>query len=515
VESGDRAQEVSGRAAGRSPAFELHARGIRKSFGGVEVLHGVDLLARGGSVLALLGENGAGKSTLVKILAGDYQPDAGEIAVGPDVYDALDPLSARRLGIRMIFQELADAGSLSVAENISLGRWPQRRGFVRWRALRRRAQQILSELDVDIHPDRPVDSLRIGERQIVEIARALSDEARCLILDEPTAALSAQEVEHLFGFVHRLRERGVALVYITHRLDEVSRIADEVQVLRDGETVLLGRVADLDRRALVSAMVGRVLDDVQRPSAPTWEVGAEPVMRLLGAASEPAFRDIDLDVHPGEVVALYGKIGSGTAEVAEAAFGVRRLSAGQLELDGKRRDFRDPAQAIAAGVGLLPADRQREGAFMVRPVAENICSASWSRLARLRVFIGRRAEALAYRHWHDALTIRSRNDPQQPIATLSGGNQQKVMLGRWLERRSHALLLVEPTRGVDVGARQEIYRSIRELSSQGIGVLVPTSDYEEVVQVADRAIVMARGRAVAALEGDDITTERLAEAAGG
>jgi ribose transport system ATP-binding protein len=499
----------------RSPGFRLEARGIRKSFGGIEVLHGVDLVATGGAVLALLGENGAGKSTLVRIVAGDYQPDAGEIALGGEAQGPLDPLTARRLGIRMIFQELADAGSLSVAENISLGRWPHRRGVVRWRALRRRAQQVLSELDFAIDVERPVDSLRIGERQVVEIARALSDEARCLILDEPTAALSAQEVDRLFTFIHRLRERGVALIYITHRLDEVSRIADEVQVLRDGNTALLGPVAQLDRRALVSAMVGRTLKDVQRPEGRTWELGSTPVLKFECAASEPAFREVDLEVYPGEVVALYGKIGSGTAEVAEAAFGIRHLSAGRFELDGRKHEFRNPASAIGAGVGLLPADRQREGAFMVRPVAENISVPSWSRLARLRLFITSRMEALAYRRWHEALNIRSRNDPGQPIGTLSGGNQQKVMLGRWLERRSHALLLVEPTRGVDVGARQEIYRSIRRLSSEGLGILIPTSDYEEVVQVADRVVVMARGRAVTALEGNEITTERLTEAAGG
>jgi len=515
VEGDARNVEASDRSRDRSPRFRLEARGIRKSFGGVEVLHGVDLVASGGSVVALLGENGAGKSTLVKIVAGDYQPDAGEITIGEESHRALDPLAARRLGIRMIFQELADAGSLSVAENISLGRWPQRHGFVRWRALRRRAQQVLAELDIDIDIDRPVGSLRIGERQVVEIARALSDEARCLVLDEPTAALSAQEVDRLFTFIHRLRQRGVALIYITHRLDEVSRIADEVQVLRDGHTVLLGRVAELDRHTLVSAMVGRTLDDVQRPAERSWEVGTTPVIRFAGASSESAFRDVDLEVYPGEVVALYGKIGSGTAEVAEAAFGVRRLTAGRFELDGHPRAFRDPARAIAAGVGFLPADRQREAAFMVRPVAENISVPSWGRLARLGLFITRRIEALAYRRWHEALTIRSRNDPGQPIGTLSGGNQQKVILGRWLERRSHALLLVEPTRGVDVGARQEIYRSIRRLSSEGLGVLIPTSDYEEVVQVADRAVVMARGRAVAMLQGDEITTERLTEAAGG
>jgi ribose transport system ATP-binding protein len=507
--------ELSDRETGRSAPFRLEARGIRKSFGGVEVLHGVDLVATGGSVLALLGENGAGKSTLVKIAAGDYQPDHGEIVIGDQAYAALNPVTARSLGIRMIFQELADAGSLSVAENISLGRWPGRRGIVSWRALRRRAQQVLADLDVDIDPGRRVDSLRIGERQVVEIARALTDEARCLILDEPTAALSAQEVERLFTFIHRLRERGVALIYITHRLDEVGRIADQVQVLRDGTTVLEGAVADLDRRVLVSAMVGRTLDEVQRPPARSWELGETPVIRFAEAASEPAFRDVNLQVFPGEVVALYGKIGSGTAEVAEAAFGIRQLNAGRFELDGKQRSFHNPARAIASGVGLLPADRQREGAFMIRPVAENICVPSWSRLARARAFITRHIEALAYRRWHEVLTIRSRNDPGQPIGTLSGGNQQKVILGRWLERHSHALLLVEPTRGVDVGARQEIYRAIRKLSSEGIGVLIPTSDYEEVVQVADRAVVMARGRAVAELEGDAITTARLTEAAGG
>ena len=495
--------------------FRLEARGIRKSFGGVEVLHGVDLAAAGGSVLALLGENGAGKSTLVKIIAGDYHADEGEIQVGDEVHSSLDPVTARRLGIRMIFQEMADAPALSIAENISLGRWPGRRGLVRWREVRRRAERVLDELGADLDPDRLVSSLRIGERQVVEIARALSDEARCLILDEPTAALSAQEVDRLFTFIERLRDRGVVLVYITHRLDEVRQIADFVQVLRDGNVVLYGKVGDLERRELVSAMVGRAIEEVQRPAPRTWELGKTPVLRFKGASSEDAFRDVDLDVYPGEVVALYGKVGSGTAEVAEVAFGIRRLSAGSLELDGHARSFRGPGQAIDAGVGLLPADRQREGAFMVRSVAENISVPSWPRLAKLKLLISARTEGLAYRRWHDALGIRSRNDPRQHIGTLSGGNQQKVMLGRWLERRSHALLLVEPTRGVDVGARQEIYRSIRRLGSEGVGILIPTSDYEEVVQVADRAAVMARGRIVAMLGGDAISTEQLIEAAGG
>jgi ribose transport system ATP-binding protein len=490
----------------------LSARGIRKSFAGVEVLHGVDLDAAGGSVLALLGENGAGKSTLVKIVAGDYQPDAGTIRIGEHEFDHLTPPVAREHGVRMIFQEIADAPTLSVAENITLGRWPTRRRLVRWGAMRRHAAAVLAQLDVDLHLDAPVGDLSIGERQIVEIARAVGDEARCLILDEPTAALSTQETERLFGFVRRLRERGVALIYITHRLDEVRQIADRVAVLRDGDVVLEGAAPELSRRELVSAMVGRSIADVQRP-ADVRRSEAAPALELDGASAK-GFEDVSLTVRAGEVVALYGKLGSGTGEVAQAAFGLRRLSAGRLAVDGREAAFSHPADAIAAGVGLLPADRKQEGAFGVRSVAENLAAPSWSRLAR-KGFLSARTEAQAYRRWHDTLGIRSRNDPAQPLATLSGGNQQKVLLGRWLERRSHALVLIEPTRGVDVGARQEIYRSIRELAGGGVGVLVATSDYEEVVQVADRAAVMVRGRIVAELDDAQITTERLTEEVAG
>lgn len=499
-----------------SRPFSLEVRGLRKSFGGVEVLHGVDLDARGGSVLALLGENGAGKSTLVKIVAGDYQADGGTIVVGGEPFTSLDPPTARRLGVKMIFQELADAPTLSVAENISLGRWPSRRGLLSWGEMRRSARRVLDQLGVDLDLDEPVGGLSVGERQIVEIARALSDEARCLILDEPTAALSSRETERLFGFVRRLREQGVAVIYITHRLDEVREISDRVAVLRDGALVLEGESARLERRELVSAMVGRSIADVHRPEdvrRPAEETA--PLMVLSEATVAGTFEDVSLAVRPGEVLALYGKLGSGTAEVAQCAFGLRRLTAGSLELVGKRVSFGKPADAIAAGVGLLPADRQREGAFLVRPVAENLAAPSWGRLAGRGGVITRGREAKAYRRWHDELHIRSRDDPAQPLATLSGGNQQKVLLGRWLERRSQVLVLIEPTRGVDVGARQEIYRSIRQLARGGIGVLVATSDYEEVVQLADRAAVMARGRVVAELDDEEITMQRLTEEVGG
>jgi ribose transport system ATP-binding protein len=290
-----------------------------------------------------------------------------------------------------------------------------------------------------------------------------------------------------------------------------------VVVLRDGDVVLEGKAAELGRRDLVSAMVGRAVGDVHRPEGIVRATDSTPLLRYRGASSTVGggFRDVDLEVHAGEVVALYGKLGSGTGEVAEAAFGLRPVDEGSIELDGQPMQLRGPANAIHTGLGLLPADRKGDGAFMVRSVAENLAAPSWPRLARFKTIISKGIEARAYRRWHDELTIRSRNDPGQVLGTLSGGNQQKVLLGRWLERHSRVLLLIEPTRGVDVGARQEIYRSVRQLAAEGVAVLVATSDYEEVVQLADRAVVMARGQVVAELDGDAVTTERLTEEAGG
>ncbi len=495
-------------------SFELQARQIRKSFGGVEVLHAVDLDAAGGSVLALLGENGAGKSTLVKIIAGDYQADSGELIVDGQSHATLTPRQARDLGVAIIFQEFQDASTLTVAENIALGRIPSRFGIVSWRAMMDRAREILDQLEVDIDPSTTVGSLSVGQRQIVEIARSLSGQARLLILDEPTAALSQHEAAILFDFIRRLRVQGVAVIYITHRLDEVTQIADRVQVLRDGSTSLLSAVVATDRPAMIEAMIGRRMAEVGRPPAPTHPIGEQPTLRWHNASLAKAFDDVALDVRTGEVVALFGKLGSGAAEVAETAFGIRRLDSGSFEVSGRISTLKDPSAAIHAGIGFLPADRKAGGAFMVRPVAENVAVASWPKLSRLGV-ITDRAEARAYRRWHGRLSIRSRNDPRQPMGTLSGGNQQKVLLARWLERDSRSLVLVEPTRGVDVGARADIYGALRELAANGVAVLVVTSDYEEAVQVADRAYVMAKGQIAAELRGNDITTSRLLAAAGG
>ena len=493
----------------------LSVRGIRKSFGGVEVLHGVDLDATPGRVVALLGENGAGKSTLVKIISGDYQPNGGEIIAGGQTFDRLTPISAREMGIKMIYQEINDAGSLTVAENIFLGRLPNKRGIVQWKEIRRRAQEILDELQVDIDPNAKMSTLRVGQRQVIEIARALSEQANVLILDEPTAALSGDEVDTLFGFLERLREQGTAMIYITHRLDELRRVADDVVVLRDGNVVLVAPAADTPRSELVHAMVGASVDDVRRPVTVTPDSSTPPAISMRDLSSGSDFSSVNLEVKPGEVVALYGKVGSGIAEVAEAAFGMRQLTGGELLVEQGSAPT-SPRAAIGRRVGLLPADRKREGAFMVLSSAKNLVAPFWS--GRLgNAFLAQTGqEAKAFEKWREVLRIRvSPSGAGQPIALLSGGNQQKVLLARWLNAEAKVLVLLEPTRGVDVGARQEIYTTIRELAKSGAAILVATSDYEEVVQVADRAIVMSAGRVTRSIPADEVTVAALTDASGG
>lgn len=494
--------------------FRLRAHGLRKSFGGVEVLHGVDLEATGGRVVALLGENGAGKSTAVKILAGDYTKDAGTITLGDREVDIRSPRDAEDAGIRMIFQEFVDAPELSVAENISLGRLPRRAGLVDWRAVRTAAEAILDQLGVDISPGRMVGDLSVAERQIVEIARALAADARLLILDEPTSALAADEVDNLFRFVRRLRARGVAVIYITHRLDEVTEIADDVLVFRDGEVVAAGPVADFDGHRIVEAMVGTRLEDTIGALDHAAGGGADerPMLEVRGATIPGLFADVGLTVAPGEIVSLFGRLGCGAQELAEALFGLRHLDSGTVTLHGRAGQPRSPWHAIARGIGFLPVDRKTEGILTGLSIAENIAIARWNQVSRSGL-LSPRASRGAFERWQKVLRIAAPQGPAQQIDTLSGGNQQKVLLGRWLERGAKLLLLAEPTRGVDVGARAEIYRVLAGLAADGTGILVVSSDIEEVLRISDRVVVLSRGRVSGSFVRGDVDRARLTRAA--
>lgn len=490
----------------------VSAAGVRKAFGQVEVLHGVDLDLHPGVVTALLGENGAGKSTLVKILAGDYTADAGRITIGDRPATNVGIQAVRGLGLRIISQEFADAPTLSVAENIMLGAWPRKGAFVDHRRMRTAAIDVLAELGSDLDPDVLSSSLRLGERQLVEIARAMVGENRCLILDEPTAALSDAEAQQLFAVIARLKAKGVAVLYITHRLDEVFAIADRVVVLRDGVVALESDTASVAVGQVIEAMVGRAVEFrryARDPDAEQVGGGLEIV-----DATDDGFTDVSLEFPRGQVTALYGKVGSGVSELAEALFGARPLTRGHLSKDGRRLSLHSPNAAIREGIGFLPADRKHDAIFPVRSVAENLAAPSWPRLSS-KGFLTGKVDARAYRRWHEPLNIRSRNDPAQTISTLSGGNQQKVLLGRWLEQGSDILVLSEPTRGVDVGARQDIYQTLRALADRGTAVVIASSDYEDITSVADIAHIFIRGRLVATLADSEITVDSLSHAAGG
>lgn len=473
----------------------IAARGLRKSFGGVEVLHGVDIEARAGRVLALLGENGAGKSTTVKILVGDYRADAGQIHIDGQPTRIETPADGEAAGVRVIYQEFMDAPDLTVAENILLGHWPTSRGVVRWSEIRRRAGEVIDELGVNMDLDAEVGTLGVAERQIVEIARSLVNEARVLILDEPTSALAAEEVESLFSFVRRLRDQGVAIIYITHRLDEVEEIGDDILIFRDGHVVAHGEVAEFDRQAIVHAMVGEELkEEIEEFRATAaGERESEVALSIRGASIRGTVSDVDVDVHRGEIVALFGRLGCGATELAEAVFGVRPLDAGHMALNGQRLHPRSPADAIDAGIGFVPVDRKTQGLLTGLSVSENLAVSRWGRGAALSL-VRPSGVAEAFGRWQDTLSIRAPQGAQQPIDTLSGGNQQKVMLGRWLERAAEVLVLAEPTRGVDVGARAEIYRVLHELAGDGAAILVVSSDLDEVLRIADRVVVFSRGK---------------------
>jgi ABC-type sugar transport system ATPase subunit len=494
----------------------LLAEGMHKRYGGVHALRGATLGVRPAEVHALMGENGSGKSTLLRILSGQLAPDAGSIHFAGRPTSFRTPTDALRQGIATVTQETTLAPDLSIAENIFLGhRMARRAGLVDWRTTRVRARAALGRLGLDIEPSMPVRRLRPDLRQMVEIARALSIDARVLILDEPTSSLMDDEVESLFAAVRKLRDDGVSTIFVSHRIDEVFELADRISVLRDGRSVGESTTAALDRPRLIHLMVGRELEEetqAEQGRAATTTHG-RPALRVRALTVPRAFSGVDLDVGAGEIVGVAGLVGAGRSELLEAIFGLRSPSAGTIEVDGERRALHSPRHAIRSRIGFVPADRKTQGLVLTMSVRENLVMATTSGVPRLAHPRAAR-EAPVVDDAIGSLQIKT-HSPSVPVATLSGGNQQKVVLGKWLASKPSVLMLDEPTRGVDVGAKAEIYRLLLAATRDGIAVLVSSAETPELRLLCDRIAVMFRGRIVAWLTREEATEARIAHFAGG
>jgi ribose transport system ATP-binding protein len=488
----------------------LEMRGIRKIFPGVVALDDVDFDAYAGEVHALLGENGAGKSTLIKIIAGVYRQEGGTMRVGGEEVEFRNPADALAQRIKVVYQELDLVDGLSVAENVFLGGYPKTaRGFVDFAALKTRTRELLAELGLEIDPDLPLGELRVAEQQLVEIARALSRQARLIVMDEPTSALSPAEVDTLFAVIERLKTRGVAIIYVSHKLEEIYRIADRVTVFRDGKRVVTESVAATTPRQLVTWMVGRDLQDLFPKSEMTIGQPLLVVDRLSGSG----LRDVSLTVHAGEIVGIFGLMGAGINTLGRVVFGAARRDGGVVTLDGTNVRPNAPRDAIAKGMGLLTESRKDDGLVLPLSVRNNMTLAALGRFADL-TWIRRRAETRAAADYVGRLGIKTPS-LRQPIRYLSGGNQQKVLMARWLLRQEYLklLILAEPTRGIDVGSKAEIYRLIDAMAQRGMGILFMSTEIPEILGIADRILVMREGQITAEFSRREATQERLVAAA--
>lgn len=506
VDDGDRAE---GRASAAAPLLEL--RGVSRSYGGVQAVAGVSFAVRPGTVHALVGENGAGKSTLVKILTGIVQPDEGTVAVDGETRRIGDPQAAHRLGIVAMYQEPTVFQDLTVAENVFAGRH-LRTGVrtVDWGAMRRETARILNELEVDVDPSTPVRGLGVADRQLLEIAKALSSSARLLIMDEPTAALSPHEVDNLFATVRRLRARGVAVLYISHRLEEVTELADVVTVIRDGHHIATRPASELSQAELIRLMVGRSLDQLFPKEEA--EVG-DVVFRAEGLSRGGLFSEVSFELRRGEIVGLAGFVGAGRTEVARAIFGVDPLDEGKLWIDGRAFRPRSPRAALRRGLAYLPEDRIHQGLVQPMSISQNTTLAVLPDLTPAGILRPRRELALT-RRFMEQLRIKA-TSPVQVVRSLSGGNQQKVVLSKWLAAEPRILILDEPTHGVDVGTKADVHRTISHLAAQGLTILLISSELLEILGMCDRVLVMREGRVVAELSREEATQERIIEAAAG
>jgi rhamnose transport system ATP-binding protein len=491
------------------PLLEL--RDVHKSFAAVHALRGVSLELHPGEVHGLAGENGAGKSTVVRVIGGEHRPDAGVVLVDGEPVEFSGPRDAQRYGIAVIHQEPTQFPDLTVAENVFMGRQPLR-SFRRIdrTAMNEKASAMFESLGVPIDPWRVTRGLSIADQQIIEIGKALSAEARIIVMDEPTAALSTVEAERLFRVASRLAESGAALLFISHRLEEMYEICQRVTVLRDGALVTSSPMADIDRDSLVRSMVGRSVEQLYPEQ--DREAGDDALV-VSGLTRAGVFADVSFSVRRGEIVGLAGLVGSGRSEVARAIFGVDPLDSGQVMAGGKRLPQGDPKAAIRAGVAMVPEDRREQGLVLDLSIERNATLPRLGSVSRFGLVSRSRERSLAQK-WADKLRVKRRR-LADPVATLSGGNQQKVVLGKWLATEPGVLIVDEPTRGIDIGAKVEVHALLAELAASGIAVLMISSELPEVLGMADRVLVMHEGRLTAELSGSDATEESVLQAATG
>jgi ABC-type sugar transport system ATPase subunit len=497
---------------GATPHY-LEMRGVSKRYGGTQALRNVDFCARQGEVHAIVGENGAGKSTLTRILSGAIQSDAGEILLDgkPQALDS--PLRGQQLGIRMVHQHVNLVPNLSVTENILLGSMPTRRlmRWIDWPAAHRKAQQILETIGFEgIDVRTRVSRLRASQHQVVEIAKAVAVRPKILIMDEPSAVLAQEDLRTLFALIRRLREQGVLILYISHRLDELYAIADRVTVLKDGTLVDTVDPRHTDKDSLIRLMVGRTLQEIFPRRQPG--TGAE-LLTLRGLSRTGRFEDVSLAVAQGEIVGLYGLIGSGRTEVARCAFGADQPSSGEIRLDGRTLRIRSPRDALHAGIAMLTEDRIGNGLVLGLAIRDNVSLASFDAMSRWGVLNRRRQSALVQSKVRE-LDVRPA-DIDRLVRTLSGGNQQKVVLAKWLLTQARILLLDEPTRGVDVAAKKDLYGTVADLADRGMGILLISSELPELLGMSDRILVMREGRLVGAFARAQATEERILSCAAG
>ena len=487
---------------------------ITKRFPGVVALDGAHLSVEAGQVHALLGENGAGKSTLLKILAGAQACDSGQVRFDGVALSAHDtPVSRQNAGIVTIYQEFNLQPFLTVAENMYLGREPVRFGLIDWRRVRADARSVLESLGLDLDPDTEVRRLSIADQQMVEIARAMTLQARLIVMDEPTAALSGREVDILHRIIGTLKARGIAVIYVTHRLKEVKTICDAYTVLRDGRFVATGKVSDIEIDGMVRLMVGRDVEFLRRPGhRPPGEVvlRLDRVTRRRGSheARGTSLRDIGFAVRAGEILGLAGLVGAGRTELARLIFGVDAMDSGTVTLDGQVVRVGSPCDALKAGIALVPEDRKQQGCFLSHSIRHNLSLPSLKRLSRWGAFVDETAERALVEDYRQRLNIKMANDGVA-IGTLSGGNQQKVLLARCMALSPRVLIVDEPTRGIDVGAKADVHQVLFDLAAAGVAVIVISSELPEVMAVSDRIAVFREGRITGVLDNDGVDEETL------